>query len=85
MRVDELEDVVMTDSVRLSSSFYMCICQPGSDQRRINRSAGVHQNETKLDDIGGQAETVEKIGFGTYHRSTLPSPLQHLQANEAMI
>ena len=38
--VDELEDVVLSDSVRLSSSFYMCNSQPGSDQRRINRSAG---------------------------------------------
>ena len=36
----------------------------------------MHRNETKLDDTGGQAETVEKIGiFGTYHRSTLPAPL----------
>ena len=33
--VDELEDVVLSDSVRLSSSFYMCGSQPGSDQHRI--------------------------------------------------
>ena len=74
--VDELEDNVLSDSVRLSSSFYMCSSQSGFDQHRINWSAGVHRNKTKLDDTGGQDDTVETIGIvGTYHRSTLPAPL----------
>jgi len=35
----------------------------------------VHQNETELDDTGGQAETVERLAetLGMY-RSTLPAP-----------
>ena len=45
----ELEDVMLSaDSLRLSLSFYMCNCQR-SDYHRINRSAGVHHNETELD------------------------------------
>ena len=50
----ELEDVMLSDSVKLSLSFYMCKFQPKSrsDQHGINQSAGVHRNETELDDTG---------------------------------
>ena len=78
--MDELEDVVLSDRVRLSSFLYMCSSQPGSDQRRINWSAGVLECfRTKLNWMTQGArltDTVETIGiFGTYHRSTLPAPL----------
>ena len=69
----ELEDVMLSDSLRLSLSFSMCNCQ-GSNYHRINQSAGAHHNETELDNTEGQADTVETIieAFGTY-RSTLPA------------
>jgi len=72
--VGELEDGMLSDSLRLSLSFYMCDCQ-GSDYHRINRSAGVHHNETESANTEGQADTVETIieAFGKY-RSTLRAP-----------
>ena len=66
---------MLSDSVKLSLSFYMCKFQPRSDQHGINQSVGVHRNETELDWMAQARGRADKVAtmvemFGMY-RSTL--------------